>query len=186
MNRSFFAVLPFVLLFGCGGGGGDAFVLKENQGGAFIIIEMPDLGASDNTISQLDVGVLDLNSNLLVNLKFNNNDLKGLPNGPWPTTRGTCVPLRATIEDPPDTFLPGNSSCLTFALVHDFSEEDQTDREILVTLDIKAKDGSNDIKAQLAHTVRLERGLFKGDPATAVVTADLTPSIATLQVLTGP
>ena len=181
MKRFLFALLPLAL-FSCGEDG-DAFVLDANQGGAFIIIEMPDEGASDSTISQLDVGVLDFDSNLLVNLKFNNNDLKALPNGPWPTTRGTCVPLRNGIADPPATFLPGNSSCLTFALIHNFDPVDQTDTELLVTLDIQAKNGSNDIKAQLAHTVRIERGIFKGDPAQATATADLTPSIATLAVL---
>lgn len=182
MNRFLFALLPLAL-FSCGNGNGDAFILEPNQGGAFIIIEMPDEGASDSTISALDVGVLDFDSNLLFNLKFNNNDLKALPNGPWPTTRGTCVPLRNGIADPPVTFLPGNSSCITFALIHNFDEVDQTDTELLVTLDIKAKNGSNAIKAQLAHTIRIERGIFKGDPATATVTADLTPSIATLDVL---
>ena len=181
MKRFLFALLPLAL-FGCGQGG-DEFILEDNQGGAFIIIEMPDEGASDATISQLDVGVLNFDGDLLVNLKFNNNDLKALPNGPWPTTRGTCVPLRNNIVDPPVTFLPGNSSCLTFALIHNFDETNQNDAELLVTLDIKAKNGSNEIKAQLGHTVRLERGVFNGDPANATVTADLTPSIATLQVV---
>jgi hypothetical protein len=181
MKRFLFALLPLAL-FGCGENG-DVVILEPNQGGAFIIIEMPDEGASDATINQLDVGILNLEGDLLTSLKFNNETLKTLPTGPWPTTRGTCVPLRNGIADPPATFLPGNSSCITFALIHNFSEVDQTDTELLVTLDIKAKNGGGDIKAQLGHTVRLTRNLFNGDPATATVTADLTPSIATLQVV---
>jgi hypothetical protein len=191
MNRFLFACASLAFL-GCGGPGGEV-ILEDFQGGAFIIVEMPDAGVSDTTISSLSVGVLDLNGNLLANFNFNNNDIKGLENGAWPTTRGTCVPLRNKIdaaladlnppETVPDSFLPGNSSCLTFALVHSFSEENQLDNEAIVTLDIKAKNGSQTIKAQIAHTIRIERGVFKGDPNSADETSDLQPSIAILDVV---
>lgn len=191
MKRFLFACASLAF-FGCGGGD-DVVILEEFQGGIFIIVEMPEDGVSDTSISELDIKVKDFNQNLLANFKFNNNDLKGLENGPWPTTRGTCVPLReridgalAALEPPqtvPDSFLPTDSSCLTFALVHNFQEDNQLDNEELVTLDIQAKNGSQTIKAQIAHTVRIERGLFKGDPTAADETSDLQPSIAVLAVI---
>jgi hypothetical protein len=181
MKRFFFA-LSSLALFSCGEDP-NVVVLKDNQGGAFIIVEMPTAGASDTSINQLEINIFNSDNDLLSNLKFNNNELKSLPNGPWPTTRGTCVPLRGgLLEAPPATFLPSDSSCLTFALIHDFNVDDQTDNEIIVTLDIQAKDGNNKAKAFIAHTIRIERGIFKGDPVTATKTTDLTPSIASLFV----
>lgn len=176
--RGFLLALSALAFLGCGDDGNE-FVLQEFQGGAFITVEMPGDGIDLNVV-QLSIEAFTLDGTLIFNKTFDQNDLNSIPGGPWPKTVGSCIPIRQNIEDAPANFLPGDSSCVTFAMVRDFEENDPTDDELLVTLNISAQDGTGDPQAEIAHTVRFQRGLFLGDPDAATELQDIFPFVATL------
>jgi hypothetical protein len=176
--------LGLLSLAGCGGFGGIGDTeLQENQGAALVIVEMPFSGTSFQ-IAQLQVQVTTLAGQPLANLQFAGNDLN-LASGKWPQATGSCAPLKDPAVNPgmadaPATFLPGNSACISFALLHDFDPNDQTDSEILVSLQINALDAATQSKAAIIHSVRVQRGVILGDPSRAASFNDVSPFVATL------
>jgi hypothetical protein len=164
------------LSFACGEGNDDGEFLGENDGGAFLIIEMPADG-TDESITQLKIQLLNLQGLPFAgDLIFEGDDFN-TDAGTWPGSTGSCFPFRT--PDTPDGFLPASSSCLTFSLVREFEESDGD--SLLVTLNIQAFNGA-DVVASLAKTVELTRGVFLNDP-TLIPTAafnDIDQFIATL------
>lgn len=167
----------------CGGGIGNERELAPNEGGALVIVEMPGSGTSFN-IAQLRVAVTTLAGQPLLNLQFAGNELN-LSSGRWPQATNSCAPLKDPnlnpgMADAPAEFLPGNSSCITFSLVHGFNPQDETDEELVVSLQIEALDAAQAPKASIIKTIRLQRGFFLGDPAAAATFNDVVPFVATL------
>jgi hypothetical protein len=185
MKRATLGLVALLALAGCGDGGGGGEFLAPNEGGALIIVEMPQ-GGTALVINRLTVDVVDFETNQnLQSFEFGADKLE-LAIGTWPGATGSCAPLKAAFADDPntpDTFLAGSSSCITFSLVHAFPVNDQTEQEKLVSLVIRAVKQDGTVGGQRIQTVRMLRQVFQGDPAEASDFNDLAPFVATLQIL---
>lgn len=179
MKRAAVALLCGVLgALGCGDGNGDGEVLGPDDGGAFIIVEMPFEGTNNN-ITQLRVRLLNqAGQPFAADLIFSGDDFQ-LQSGTWPSATGSCNPFRT--EDA-GGFLPASSSCITFSLVRTFNDTDPD--PFLVTMSIEAIEGTV-VVGSIAKTVVLEPGVFKNDPALIpnLTFNDIDDFIATLNVV---